>query len=76
MLAKILSTGDEMIPLNPGQSNKKKPHPYVRWEPIETPTKRELSRQQRFQDFSLIMQNTQPSKGEVSFGKTINKLVF
>lgn len=37
----------EMIPLNPGWSNKKNtPHPHVRWEPIEVPTKRELSRQQ------------------------------
>jgi len=31
-----------MILLNPDQSNKKKLHPNVRWEPIEMPTKREL----------------------------------
>lgn len=40
-LVKILSIGSEIIQLNPGQSNKKKSHPDMRWEPIEIPTKRE-----------------------------------
>lgn len=63
-----------MIQLNPGQSNKKTPRPHVRWEPIEIPAKRGLSGQ--IQDLSVIMQSTQASKGEVSFGKRVNRLVF
>lgn len=51
-------------------------HPHMRWEPIEIPTKKELSGQQWFQDFSLIMQNTQPSRGEVSFGKKSQQISF
>lgn len=75
-LVKTLSTGSEMIPLNLSQSNKKKPHPHVRWEPIKIPTKKELGGQQRFRDFSFIMQNTAfQSRGEL-WKKRVNKLVF
>lgn len=43
---KVLSTVSEMSLLNPDQNNKKKPHPHVRWEPVEIPTKKELGGQQ------------------------------
>ena len=58
-----------MVQFNPGQSNGKEPCTHMRWEPIEIPTKRQLSGHQQFQVFSLRMRDTQPSKGEVSFGK-------
>lgn len=72
----ILSKGSEMILLNPSQSNKKKLHRHVRWEPIEMPTKRELGLLQRFQDFSFIMQNTQLSRGEVGLAKKSQQISF
>ena len=72
----MLRTGSEMILLNPSQSNKKKLHPYVRWEPIEMPTERELGGLQRFQDFSFIMQNTQLSRGEVGLAKKSQQISF
>ena len=65
-----------MILLNPDQSNKKKLHPNVRWEPIEMPTKRELGGLQWFQDFSFIMQNTQLSRGEVGLAKKSQQISF
>lgn len=68
-LIKVLSTRSETVQLNPGQSYKTKPCAHMRWEPIEIPTKRELSGRQQFQVFGLVMQNTQPSEGEVSFGE-------